>query len=113
MTKKFRTVYYVDVDRAAVRAAQGAVMLGKCVECGMTEYHKMDCGQRTGSSYLVVPPSEDEYQDLRPIEGEEKYIDWDNEFDSYGIFGELSGFCYAHYESLELCRENYPDANLS
>ena len=88
-------------------------MFEKCIECRQTEYHKMDCGQRITNSYLVNPDSDDEYQDLQPIEGENKYVDWDDDFNSYGIFGEISGFCYAHYESLESCRENYPDVHLS
>ena len=49
---------------------------------------------------------DDPYIDLRPISGEELDVDYDEEFEMWGLFGEESGFCYRQSfskEELEEC----------
>ena len=50
--------------------------------------------------------TEDPYADLRPIAGEARYVEYDEEFECWGIFGETSGFCYAQYSCEEDANEN-------
>jgi hypothetical protein len=38
---------------------------------------------------------------VRPTYKEEKYVEYDNEYEVWGIFGVDSGFCYATYSSEE------------
>lgn len=44
---------------------------------------------------------DDDYDNLRPISGENRYAEWDEEFDCWGVFGEESGFCYSQHENQE------------
>lgn len=34
------------------------------------------------------------YEEMKPVKGEAKYVDFDSEFDSWAVFGEDSGFCF-------------------
>jgi hypothetical protein len=36
----------------------------------------------------------DRYNDIRPLPGENRYVDFDDDSGCYGVFGEESGFCY-------------------
>ena len=42
---------------------------------------------------------EDCYAELKPIKGESRYLEWDDEFNWWGVFGSDSGFCYASFTS--------------
>lgn len=44
---------------------------------------------------------EDKYKSLKPIEGECRYVEFDEEFEYWSIFGDESGFCYGQYNSKE------------
>jgi hypothetical protein len=37
---------------------------------------------------------EEQIDDLKPIHGEEKYVEYDEEYECWGVFGSESGFCY-------------------
>lgn len=37
---------------------------------------------------------EDTYADLKPVLGEERYAEYDEEFETWAVFGATSGFCY-------------------
>lgn len=39
----------------------------------------------------------DQYSDLKAIPGEARYAEYDDEFETWGVFGEDSGFCYGQY----------------
>lgn len=41
----------------------------------------------------------------KPIDGEGRYVDFDEEFGYWAIFGERSGFCYGQYASKEEAEE--------
>jgi len=53
----------------------------------------------------------DRYAEMSPVEGEKKYVEYDSEFEQWGIFGEKSGFCYtfasSKKEAEELFKQNY------
>lgn len=38
---------------------------------------------------------------MKPVLGEEKYIEFDEEFGAWSVFGLESGFCYGEYLSEE------------
>jgi hypothetical protein len=42
---------------------------------------------------------EEQIDDLKPIRGEEKYVEYDEEYEGWGVFGSESGFCYGLYGS--------------
>ena len=35
-----------------------------------------------------------DYSALKPVPGEDRYVDFDEEFQLWGLFGADSGFCY-------------------
>ena len=37
------------------------------------------------------------FENLKPIIGEPRYVDYDSEFEQWGVFGSDSGFCYATF----------------
>lgn len=43
----------------------------------------------------------DPYAALKPIPGEDTYVDYDEEFDCWGLFGSKSGFCYTQAATRE------------
>lgn len=45
--------------------------------------------------------TEPNYDDLKPIHGEEQYVEYDEDTSCYGIFGADSGFCYEFYTTEE------------
>ena len=47
----------------------------------------------------------DPYTDLRPYPGEERYVEFDDEFECWSVFGADSGFCYAQCGSQESAEE--------
>lgn len=46
------------------------------------------------------------YEDLKPIDGEYKYVEFDDDFDCWAIFGSESGYCYGQYNSREQAEKN-------
>lgn len=42
---------------------------------------------------------EEQIDKLKPIPGEEKYVEYDEEYEEWGVFGADSGFCYGLYGS--------------
>lgn len=50
----------------------------------------------------------DPYADLKSIPGETRYVDFDEEFDCWAVFGSRSGFCYGQYETKEQAEEDLP-----
>lgn len=48
---------------------------------------------------------EDLYAEMTPVYGEEKYVEYDQDFGQWGIFGCDSGFCYSFAESKEKALE--------
>lgn len=42
-----------------------------------------------------------DYDNLRPIHGESRYAEWDEEFDCWAVFGAESGFCYSQHSTQE------------
>lgn len=36
----------------------------------------------------------DRFNDLKPVPGEERYAEFDDDFQSWAVFGTESGFCY-------------------
>ena len=41
----------------------------------------------------------DKYSDLKPTPGEGRYVEFDEEFGYWAIFGDDSGFCFGQYNS--------------
>jgi hypothetical protein len=50
--------------------------------------------------------TDEKYADLKPISGEARYVEFDEEFEYWAIFGEDSGFCYGQYGSEEEAERN-------
>lgn len=54
---------------------------------------------------------EDLYAEMTPVYGEEKYVEYDSEFEQWGVFGTSSGFCYAfagsEKEANDQFKQNY------
>lgn len=48
----------------------------------------------------------DNYDDLRPISGETRYVEFDSEFDCWAIFGSSSGFCYGQFSSQDAAEKS-------
>lgn len=48
---------------------------------------------------------EDQYANLKPLRGEDRYVDFDADFDCWGVFGADSGFCYGQYSSEKAAEE--------
>ena len=48
----------------------------------------------------------DKYSELKPISGEGRYVEYDEEFSYWAIFGDESGFCYGQYDSEEEADRN-------
>lgn len=40
------------------------------------------------------------------IPGEERYVEWDEEFEQWAIFGNDSGHCYGQYAGKEEAEDN-------
>jgi hypothetical protein len=49
--------------------------------------------------------NEDLYAEMTPVYGEEKYVEYDEEFGQWGIFGAQSGFCYVSCCSKEVAEK--------
>ena len=45
--------------------------------------------------------SEPDYIDLKPVPNEGMYVEFDSDFEMFGIFGNISGFCYSLHCSKE------------
>ena len=45
--------------------------------------------------------TEDKYSKLKPVPGEETYLEYDEEFECWAVFGAESGFCYEQPFDLE------------
>ncbi len=43
----------------------------------------------------------DKFSNLSPSPGEGKYVEFDEEFKQWGVFGDISGFCYSLWCSEE------------
>ena len=50
-----------------------------------------------------------DYEDLKPMPGEGLYVDFEPEFDLWGVFGDRSGFCYFLAESKEEAAQQIPE----
>ncbi len=49
---------------------------------------------------------EDPYADLRPVSGEERYAAYDDEFETWAVFGAESGFCYGQYHNEDVAQSH-------
>jgi hypothetical protein len=36
-------------------------------------------------------------EDLKPVPGEGRYVEWDEDFEVFCVFGDQSGFAYANF----------------
>ena len=45
--------------------------------------------------------------DNAPVKGESRYVEYDEEFAYYGVFGTESGFCYGLYETAEIAAKSF------
>jgi len=50
----------------------------------------------------------DKYSSMRPVENEGRYVEFDEEFGYWAIFGDESGFCYSQHNTKEDAEENLP-----
>ncbi len=48
------------------------------------------------------------YDDMRPIKGEDQYVEFDPEFGYWAVFGTESGFCYSQH-----CRKEDAEIEVS
>lgn len=57
--------------------------------------------------------SKNNYENMKPADTREGvYVEWDDEFGHYGVFGENSGFCYATYFHKPEAEEYAAERNL-
>ncbi len=49
---------------------------------------------------------EKNYDDLKPISGESIYVEFDEDTNCWGHFGDESGFCYNLYSSESEAKDN-------
>lgn len=52
-----------------------------------------------------------DYDHLKPISGESKYVDFDQDTGMFGIFGDESGFCYQLFMTKEEAEETKQELN--
>lgn len=57
---------------------------------------------------MIDNNNKDKYSTMRPIDHEDRYVEYDEEFGCWAIFGDESGFCYSQHTTEEEANNNLP-----